>query len=195
MTKRFGKQKNTQLNIKQLESAFNKALENSEQLIEDSRILFHNNRFQRSFFISSIAKEEIGKAAHLKFTYFKISFGIPIDWKDFWDIFYNHMSKRKYILLIEQIIQFLIGQKIEINEINRIEEDQKLASLYTDYYDIDFQGPIDIIGEDDARMKLEDIENLYRGFARAVGKYKPTEEELKREQEELEKLESILSKI
>lgn len=191
----FNKQTSTQLNIVQLENAFNKTLENCEQLIDDSKILFHNGRFQRSFFLSSIAKEEIGKCAHIEFIIMIMYSGMQIDWKKFWKIFYTHKLKREYMLYIDHIIEFFVGQKVDIEKQNRIEEGQKLASLYTDYYNNDFQNPIDIIGEDDARLKLEYMERLYSAIASAVGKLVPTEEELKRRQEEIDKIDNIFKQF
>jgi len=70
------------------------SIDNAKALIDDAELLIENGRIARTFVISQLASEEIGKALLLYNLYMALKIdGIPIDHKKIRKAFYDHKSK------------------------------------------------------------------------------------------------------
>jgi AbiV family abortive infection protein len=117
-----------------------KALQNAQSLYEDAKLLFDNNRWPRSFFLSQIATEELGKYGIITTSSVQ-AFRGSLNWNHFRKRFTNHKNKTKHFLLFEDLYHGNLTDDFfeNFNE-NRAPDTRhsdslekiKMASLYCD---------------------------------------------------------------
>lgn len=95
------------------------SIDNAKSLIEDAELLLKHRRFARTFVISQLASEEIGKAFILYNLYMALKIdGIPIDHKKIRKAFYDHKSKTFEATMADFMI---------VSEMRLSEEEEKVA--------------------------------------------------------------------
>ena len=67
--------------------------ENAESLLDEAKLLFSKKYYQRSFSLSFMAMEELGKLPILWGVMTRTQLGEEIDWKSVWKRFRSHSSK------------------------------------------------------------------------------------------------------
>lgn len=117
-----------------------KVLENVQSLYEDAKLLFENNRWPRSFFLSQIAIEELGKYGIIVTSSVWAVHG-SLDWNHFRKRFTNHKDKTNHFLLFEHLYletqsDAFLEESNKIRDANKreadLQEKVKMASLYCD---------------------------------------------------------------
>lgn len=151
-----------------LYKARKKALQNAQSLYEDAKLLFDNNRWPRSFFLSQIATEELGKYGFIITSSIWAAHG-SLDWNHFRKRFTNHKDKIKHFLLFEDLCHGNLSDDFfenftENRDADRRDADSlekiKMASLY---FDLDEDGvvslPENIITKDLCELSLNLLKN------------------------------------
>lgn len=112
-----------------------KSLENAEELLNESKLLYENDKFERAFFLTIIGVEEIGKHI-ICASGFVNSLKDQFDFKRFSKRFKNHLEKHYVINLFEELRFFdeenfkELKFKSDTFSLDKL----KMNSLYTDYW-------------------------------------------------------------
>lgn len=150
------------------------SIENAKALIDDAELLMDNGRIARTFVISQLASEEIGKAFILYNLYMALKIdGIPIDHKKIRKAFYDHKSKTFEATMADFMI---------VSEKKLTDEDEKKAieglckeiikgreeyntlknrGLYISFEDGKFIKPEDSISHSEASASLTKAKERY----------------------------------
>jgi AbiV family abortive infection protein len=159
----------TEISLEQLLEGRSKAIKNAGDLIKDAEVLYANQRWARSVFISSIAIEELGK-------YLMIIGAIGetmnnnINWKKFWKRFRDHSEKKLNILTFDIILGPFVSDELIANKLRKIEvdakqmESEKFAALYVDIVHEKFVCPMEIVDQKAALASLETAKSVYDFF-------------------------------
>lgn len=144
-------------------------LDNAKSLIEDAQLLFSNNRIARTFVLSQLANEEIGKAFILYNLYMSLKIeGEKIEYKKIKKDFFDHKSKTfeatmadfligcNKIRTLKKSTKLKIADKI-LTEIKKGENeynDLKNKGLYVSFLQNKFVSPNGSISIEDAKSAL-----------------------------------------
>lgn len=145
-----------QLSIDQLITAKNKILLNAQNLVNESQLLYDNKKYARSFFLASIACEELGKCIMVLSSIVKLA-NNSLEWKHFWKRLRNHQDKSLVIQHMENISvsdEENFSEPQSINEIAPDQEEYKMAMLYSDMFQNDFFEPNEIADEEMTKSLL-----------------------------------------
>lgn len=133
---RFSKVKMS-LNLQQIDNYISSLIENAEQLIHESKILFDANSFARSHTLSHLAREELSKCIILYGAGRRIQGGDDIDWKNTMKRLRDHKSKIRQETVKMAMISSGAGNKemtdFMINNIDHFathKNNQKNISIY-----------------------------------------------------------------
>jgi AbiV family abortive infection protein len=143
------------IDINTLKNGILKNLRNSQELIDDSEILFKNEKFARSYLLSHIAIEESSKCAMLlKVVAFNI-WNEEIDIKNVRKRYSNHKEKIKNF----ELLNLVIGKhSIDESNFNKVIDDSnncKNNSLYVSWTNENiFTLPSEIFTKEKAEEKL-----------------------------------------
>jgi AbiV family abortive infection protein len=143
------------LTLDQLDEGRKKALSNSEDLVNDARVLLEHQRWARALFLAQLAAEELGKytmIASAAVSLIRIQrLDVDIDWDEFWGVFwkrYRHHHEKTSLLIHLEYTFFSDSKAHEylrkIPSEAQNAEYVKMASLYSDFYD-QFLSPKEII--------------------------------------------------
>ncbi|MCB4848588.1 AbiV family abortive infection protein [Bacillus tropicus] len=139
-----------QLTVEQLQTAYSKIFYNAEELIKESKVLFDSGAKTRAFTLSHLACEELAKLPLVYHTATKVLFKQKVDWKDFRRRFQDHKEKLKNVILVANMI---VGNKIDGEKFEEMKafvtaaNELKNQSLYTGFYDNEFQKPSECVSE------------------------------------------------
>lgn len=104
-------------------------LENAEQLISEAEILHNHEKWARSFFLSQVAAEELGKYMMVVSAVAFVIVG-KMDWTLFWRRFRNHRAKFFNIHAmdnLQKIIESLSSWELPLSEESREEFRKKFV--------------------------------------------------------------------
>jgi AbiV family abortive infection protein len=145
-----------------------KVLQNAQSLYEDAKILFENNRWPRSFFLSQIATEELGKYGLIVTSSVWAAHG-SLDWNHFRKRFTNHKDKTKHFLLFEGLYHGNLSDDFFENFDENEDADTKLADslekikMASLYCDMNKDGmvslPGNVITKDFCEISLDLLRN------------------------------------
>lgn len=142
-----------ELTVTELVCGQGKVLENAKNLLYDAGILLQQERSATSFFLMSIAIEELGKYILLTDQIIRIIVGNP-RWNMFWKYFRSHRDKTKCFLFLEKSM----FQEEDVHEQSsgesELQERIKMASLYTDIIESSFYTPSELISLDLAKKGI-----------------------------------------
>ncbi len=178
------------LSIPQVLSAFSKALENAQELIEDAELLLENNRYPRAFALAHLASEELIKSQLLFPVALVLARDRPVDWKKIHRVLRNHQVKIEGIILLDFVFEPPsdgIYQASKLSQRMRAVRDinnRKNYSLYASQVDHEYFKPSELIDDQaaiacvsDARGLLQEFQMFYSGMSTLMGM---TEEGLRR---------------
>lgn len=137
-------------------------IENANDLISDSKVLLDNLRYARSYTLSQLAVEEIGKAIMLQDVYDSLRSGNrhELDFKEFINNFKNHNFKTRESILAD-IITYIdceskskdslaMGLSAELEKIKKGNYNfLKNKSLYVSLESNRFIKPKDVFGKEE----------------------------------------------
>lgn len=141
-----------------------KTILNAQQLCDESEILHSHGKFARSFTLSHLAREEMGKSMMLYSVAIRMLLERNIDWKKVSRRFRNHKEK----IVNDRALSWaffisVLGDAPETSQISEIlfnsgtvqhSNSQKNASLYVDWKDGQFVLPEEIISEQKSSRNL-----------------------------------------
>ncbi|MGX5569521.1 AbiV family abortive infection protein [Bacillus toyonensis] len=139
-----------QLTVEQLQTAYTKIFTNADELIKESKILFDSGAKTRAFTLAHLACEELAKLPLVYHTATKVYFKQKVNWKDFRRKFQDHKEKLKSVILVANMI---VGNQIDGDKFEEMEtfvtaaNELKNQSLYTGFYDNEFQKPSECVSE------------------------------------------------
>lgn len=177
-----------------------KVLQNAHSLYDDAKILFDNDRWPRSYFISQIATEELGKYGIIITSSIWAAHG-SLDWNHFRKRFTNHKDKTRHFLLFEDLCHENLSDEFFENftknrDVDRKDADSleiiKMASLYSDMNeDGTISLPENIITKDFCEISLDLLKkrlNLVSNYENKICKV----DQVKLSKEEKEWMDKIL---
>ena len=161
----------TSLSFEKLEEAYIMNYENAKELLEESRLLFENNRYARAYALAQIAHEELAKLPIIYHEATRSYFKEPHDWKKFHKRLRNHESKNKQNYVFYQTMLNIKGNKslkLEYEEINNnisFINHLKNISLYSDIKNNKFTKPSIEIKKNLAKAHLELVEEMFKTYS------------------------------
>ncbi|CAH0346979.1 AbiV family abortive infection protein [Bacillus sp. CECT 9360] len=161
----------TALSFGKLEDAYILVYENAKELLEESRLLFENKKYARSYTLAQIAIEELAKLPIIYQEATRSFFKESHDWKHFYKRLRSHESKNKMIFMYFRMILDLTGEEHPDFEFHKLEQtlkyfnDMKNASLYADIKNNKFTKPSIEIKKHTAKELLQLVEGMFDIFA------------------------------
>lgn len=162
--------------IKNIQTAYKKIYENAVSLLEESKILYQNQKFARSFFLAHTSIEEFGRLVMLASAAMQIKAGV-LNIKELNRRLRSHKVKIRlsysYIEILKQYKNPLSNEdkinilltamfqllKMDNNYIERINK-QRNGALYADNYNNTFKAPSEIINESKSKELINYAEML-----------------------------------
>ncbi|WP_049679672.1 AbiV family abortive infection protein [Peribacillus loiseleuriae] len=161
----------TALSFEKLEEAYICVYENAGELLEESRLLFRNNKYARSYALAQFAHEELAKLPIIYQEATKSFFKEKHDWKKFHNRLRSHESKNKQNFAFYQMMLNFTGngslnlKKEEIKDNLAFVNHLKNVSIYTDIKNNKFTKPSNEIGKNLAKTQLELVEEMFKTFS------------------------------
>lgn len=140
-----------------------KTVRNAQQLCDESELLHQHKMFARSYALSHLAREEVGKSAMLYKVAIERLLGRQIDWKKVDRRFRDHKEKiindRAFTYLLYGSMEFegkKLDPKVLFNS-GGIEytNARKNASLYVDWTEGEFKSPEESVSEQQSARNLD----------------------------------------
>ncbi|HDR1920103.1 TPA: AbiV family abortive infection protein [Pasteurella multocida] len=140
-----------------------KTVRNAQQLCDESELLYQHKMFARSYALSHLAREEIGKSAMLFKVAIDCLLGNQIDWKKVDRRFRSHKEK----IMNDRALTFLLfghmkaeGRKLDPNILfnsGTVEymNARKNASIYVDWMEGKFISPEESVSEQQSARNLD----------------------------------------
>lgn len=158
----------TTLSFQKLEEAYIMVYENAKELLEDSRLLFENKRYARSYTLAQIAHEELAKLPIIYQETTRSFYKETHDWKNFYKRLKDHTSKNKQNYVFYQTMLNAGGNNSMNLNYNKIKDNLafvnhlKNVSLYADLKNNRFTKPSKEINERLALVQLELVEEMFK---------------------------------
>ncbi|WPU92498.1 AbiV family abortive infection protein [Mucilaginibacter sabulilitoris] len=158
------------MNDKELEKGFSMVIGNAQSLFDEATLLFANGYFARSYSLSQLAIEEVGKSTLLCRAVLAFYMGEEVNSKYLDKLgFRDHQQKTRLSLKSELISVYLYEKSIDektdfrgsiIDVFSRVDKLNSLKneSLYVSMVDDKFSVPSEIISSDMAKELLEKAE-------------------------------------
>ncbi len=159
------------LTIGEIKNGIELSIENAFELIADAQLLFENERFARSYTLSQLAQEELGKSIMLYNFYMNLKMGerSEYDFKLFRKNFRNHKWKTYESIFID-LVKKGIGKtkseefmdialsnfkKIQLNKSGHY-DNLKNESLYVSLKGSSFHKPIDLFTKENVEKFMKE---------------------------------------
>lgn len=161
----------TALSFGKIEEAYIMVYENAKELLEESRILFENKRYARSYALAQIAHEELAKLPILYQEATRSFFKEEHDWKNFYKRLRSHESKNKQNYVFYQTMLNIKGEDSMNLEYDKIKDNLnfvnhlKNVSLYADIKNNKFTKPALEINKNLAKTHLELVEEMFKTYS------------------------------
>ncbi len=161
----------TALSFEKLEEAYILVYENAQELLQESRLLFENKRYARSYALAQIAQEELAKLPIIYQEATRAFFREKHDWKNFYKRLRSHESKNKQNFVFYQMMLNLAGNDSLNLEYEKIQDNLafinhlKNVSLYADIKNNQFTKPSNEIKKNLAQAQLELVEEMFRTYS------------------------------
>lgn len=168
-----GEKKVTALSYNKLEEAYIMVYENSKELLEESRLLYENKKYARSYALAQIAHEEMAKLPMIYQEATRSFFKETHDWKNFYKRLRNHSSKNKQNFVFYQVMLNASGEDRLNLEYDKIKDNltfvnhMKNVSFYADIKNDRFTKPSNEINEKLSKAQLELAEEMLITFSLA----------------------------
>lgn len=140
-----------------------KTIRNAQQLCDESELLHQHKMFARSYALSHLAREELGKSAMLYKVAIERLLGLQIDWKKVDRRFRDH--KEKIINDRALTLQLFGSMEIEGEKLDpkvlfnsggiEYTNSRKNASLYVDWTEGKFKSPEESVSEEQSARNLD----------------------------------------
>ncbi|MGG0287201.1 AbiV family abortive infection protein [Peribacillus butanolivorans] len=161
----------TALSFGKLEEAYIFVYENAKELLEESRLLFENKRYARSYALAQIAHEELAKLPIIYQEATRSFFKEGHDWKNFYKRLRSHESKNKQNYVFYQTMLNAKGDDSMNLEYEKIKDNLtfvnhlKNVSLYADIKNNKFTKPALEIKKNLAKTQLELVEEMFKTYS------------------------------
>lgn len=162
----------TALSFGKLEEAYIFVYENAKELLEESRLLYENKKYARSYTLAQFAHEELAKLPIIYQEATISFFKEPHDWKDFHKRLRSHESKNKMNFAFYQVLSDLSGKNLSFSEKDLknnlfIVNNMKNTSIYADVKNNKFTKPSNEIKKPLAKQQLELVEEMFKTMTKA----------------------------
>lgn len=140
-----------------------KTVRNAQQLCDESELLHQHKMFARSYALSHLAREEVGKSAMLFKVAIERLLGRKIDWKKVDRRFRDHKEK----IINDRVLTYLLFGSMEAEGIKldpkvlfssgaiEYTNARKNASLYVDWTEGEFKSPEESVSEEQSARNLD----------------------------------------
>ncbi len=172
---------NNEALCKSLLSGVNSCLQNTDELINESYLLFENSHYSRAYFLLQIANEESAKMELLGTTYIQLVLNRPFDEKVVRSKFRLHESKNSinsYHMPFsdEEIRALRFSDPIKLNEIIlhqkadyiKTRNIRKNDSLYVNWVNDKFDKPSEKITKKDVAELRNEVTTILAGRRKLV---------------------------
>ncbi|MBQ4867471.1 AbiV family abortive infection protein [Priestia megaterium] len=158
----------TALSFGKLEEAYIFAYENAEELLQESRLLYENKRYARSYTLAQFAHEELAKLPIIYQEATRSFFKESHDWKEFHKRLRSHESKNKLNFVLQQTMLNMAGSNLLDLEPYKIKDNlafinhMKNVSIYSDIKNNKYTKPSNEIKKSLAKAHLEVVEEMFK---------------------------------
>lgn len=144
----------------QLKTGRLRALQNAEELLAESNLLFNNDCWARAIYLSHTVAEEIGKYILLTSALIHvIGKSKSFAWQEFWRRYLSHTEKSKHTISFQVFIKALPrdipGYPKGVDWIVSALEFVRKMSLYSGFYKDNFYCPTELLTKEEAANALE----------------------------------------
>jgi len=165
---------NEKIDISEIKKGIKFSIDNAFELIEEAEILFENKKYARTYSLSQLALEEIGKSVILFDLYHTLQADDrhKIDFKKLNKNFKDHKSKTFELLIVGLImkgkdkIESAEFEKIASKNLKEIQRNKsgyfdklKNESLYVSYNKKKFEKPSELISKEKSSKFLSDVKS------------------------------------
>ncbi|MDF2015546.1 AbiV family abortive infection protein [Priestia megaterium] len=161
----------TALSFGKLEEAYIFVYENVKELLEESRLLYENKKYARSYALAQFAHEELAKLPIIYQEASRAFFKEPHDWKDFHKRLRSHESKNKMNFIFYRYMLDIAKKEHSDFTIEKMEDtlqhinELKNNSIYADIKNNKFTKPSLEIEKNLAGTHLELVEEMFKTFS------------------------------
>ena len=161
----------TALSFGKLEEAYIFVYENAEELLQESRLLYDNKKYARSYTLAQFAHEELAKLPIIYQEATRSFFKEPHDWKNFHKRLRNHESKNKQNFVFYWRMLAITKQENSHFTIEKMEDtlqsinEMRNNSIYADIKNNKFTKPSLEIEKNLAEAHLELVEEMFKTFS------------------------------